>query len=130
MLFMPMAIQNANGDSWVGIIKMGGLIAVFVIILQMVVNLSFQMIRFIPDQVLGWLGGNMQNQIGAQAQDEVGSAAKNSIGARGTVSSASGKQQQLFQQRKADKHHGELLAAQNGKGNPAMPVSKLTGGFD
>ncbi len=90
MNIYPVVIANIDADSWTGLIKMVGFFTAFVIILQMIVNLSFQMIRFVPDQVLGWIGGNSQNQIGAQAADEVGSAAKNAFASRGVLSQASG----------------------------------------
>lgn len=93
MALFPIIIANASMNSWTGLIKMAAYIAAFVIILQMVVNMSFQLIRFVPDQVLGWIGGNQTNNIGAQAADEVGGAAKNALAARGTLSGAFSKQQ-------------------------------------
>lgn len=81
----PTIIANANVDSWTGLIKIVGYIVAFVMILQMVVNVSFQAIRYVPDQVLGWLGGNMQNQVGANASDEVGSKAAGAFAMRGSM---------------------------------------------
>lgn len=91
MKLFPIIIANASMNSWTGLIKIAAYIASFIIILQMIVNMSFQMIRFVPDQVLGWVGGNQTNQIGSHAADEVGGAAKNAMAARGAVTGAAGK---------------------------------------
>jgi len=63
-------------------------ISAFVIILQMVISLSFGMIRFVPDQVLGWIGGNMQNSVGAQSEDIAGNATKGAFAGRGSITGA------------------------------------------
>ncbi len=102
----PIIIANSSSDSWTGIIKLVAYISAFIIILQMVVSLSFGMIRFVPDQVLGWAGGNMVNQVGAQAEDTAGGAAKNAFAARGAVSGAAGNATQASKMR-ADKKTGD-----------------------
>lgn len=99
MNLFPTIIANASADSWTGLIKIVGYLAAFVIILQTIVSLSFGMIRFVPDQVLGWLGGNMVNQIGAHAEDSVGGAAKNAMAGRGSVSGAASQASQARKQR-------------------------------
>lgn len=81
----PSIIANANVDSWTGLIKIVAYLAAFVIILQTVVSISFSMIRFVPDQVLGWIGGNQTNQIGAQAEDVAGRSAAGAFAMRGSV---------------------------------------------
>lgn len=103
MELFPAIIANVSADSWTGLIKIVGFISAFIIILQTIVSLSFGMIRFVPDQVLGWLGGNMQNQIGAHAEDTVGGAAKNAMAARGSVSGAASQASQMSKQRQSDK---------------------------
>lgn len=85
MNLFPIIIANASMDSYTGLIKIAAYFSAFIIILQSIVNVSFQMIRFVPDQVLGWIGGNSVNQIGAQTADEVGGVAKNAFAARGTM---------------------------------------------
>lgn len=90
----PSIIANSDTDSWSGLIKAVAYIAAFIIILQMIISLSFSMIRFVPDQVLGWAGGNMVNQVGANAEDIVGSASKNAFGARGAIVGAFEKRSQ------------------------------------
>jgi len=114
MNLFPTIIANASADSWTGLIKIVGYLAAFVVILQTIVSLSFGMIRFVPDQVLGWLGGNMQNQIGAHAEDTVGGAAKNDMAARGSVSGAASQASQAKKQREADSKQ-ELASGQANK---------------
>lgn len=131
----PTIIANASADSWTGIIKIVGYLAAFVVILQTIVSLSFGMIRFVPDQVLGWLGGNMQNQIGAHAEDTVGGAAKNAMAARGSVSGAASQASQAKKQREGSaqqeaaagesaKRHQEMVGALSGGG----PMANIGGG--
>lgn len=84
----PIIMANASSDSWTGVIKIVAYISAFVIILQMVISLSFGMIRFVPDQVLGWIGGNMVNSVGAQSEDIAGGAAKNAFAGRSSITGA------------------------------------------
>lgn len=87
-------------NSWTGLIKIVAYISAFIIILQMLISLSFGMVRFVPDQVLGWAGGNMANQVGVHAGDEVGAAAKNAFAARGAVTGAFEKRSQAARMQK------------------------------
>ena len=95
----PIIMANASSDSWTGVIKIVAYISAFVIILQMVISLSFGMIRFVPDQVLGWIGGNMVNSVGAQSEDIAGGAAKNAFAGRGSVTGAAGNASQARKMR-------------------------------
>ena len=65
----------------------------------MVISLSFGMIRFVPDQVLGWIGGNMVNSVGAQSEDIAGGAAKNAFAGRGSITAAAGNASQARKMR-------------------------------
>ena len=100
MQMFPAIMANSGATSWTGIIKVVAYISAFVIILQMVVSLSFGMIRFVPDQVLGWIGGNMVNSIGAQAEDIAGGATKSAFTGRGTITGAAGNAKQAAQMKK------------------------------
>jgi len=122
----PTIIANSSSDSWTGIIKLVAYISAFIIILQMVVSLSFGMIRFVPDQVLGWAGGNMVNNIGAQAEDTAGGAAKNAFAARGAVSGAAGEASQASKMRKQSA--SQTAASEREEGRHQELVSALTGG--
>lgn len=148
MALYPIIIANASMNSWTGMIKIAGYVAAFVIILQMIVNMSFQLIRFVPYQVLGWLGGNATNSIGAQASDEVGGAAKNAMAGRGMISGAFSKQVNSVREKQAgeDKAAGQkgakeasdakatwqsemLQAAQGGKATETDVGGKPTDGL-
>ncbi len=136
----PVIIANSSSDSWTGIIKLVAYISAFIIILQMIVSLSFGMIRFVPDQVLGWAGGNMVNQVGAQAEDTAGGAAKNAFAARGAVSGAIDGASQAKKMRKQSKdstaastleesRHQEMIGALTG-GQASNMMSKKQGAAD
>lgn len=127
----PTIIANSSSDSWTGIIKLVAYISAFVIILQMVVSLSFGMIRFVPDQVLGWAGGNMVNQVGAHAEDVAGGAAKNAFAARGAVSGAASNATQASEMRQRaanNKANQEAKQARHQSSMSALTNRQATNG--
>lgn len=132
----PVIIANSSSDSWTGIIKLVAYISAFIIILQMIVSLSFGMIRFVPDQVLGWAGGNMVNNVGAQAEDTAGGAAKNAFAARGAVSGAAQASEMRQRNAKSDafqEKQGKFFDAVSGKwgsdAGPSLQAAKANPGI-
>ena len=92
----------------------------------MVISLSFGMIRFVPDQVLGWIGGNMQNSVGAQSEDIAGNATKGAFAGRGSITGAADRaghdrqdrKNQATQDSQADKIASAVMEKMGGGTSP------------
>lgn len=69
-----MAFETAgyNNLDFGGIILLVGGVVLFAILLVGMVQGAFNMVSFIPDQVLGWVGGNVGDKLGRRVEDDGG----------------------------------------------------------
>lgn len=71
-LLRPMfatAMENAQFDSWTGVISVLGFTGLFIGLSLTLVHTSFNLINVLPDQVFSWIGGNMANGFGKDVDD-------------------------------------------------------------
>jgi len=72
-LLRPMfatAMENAQFDSWTGVISVLGFTGLFIGLSLTLVHSSFNLINVLPDQVFSWIGGNMSNNFGRDMDDK------------------------------------------------------------
>ena len=78
------ALGSAQAESITGLIAVIGFIMVYILIGLQIVNLSFNMIHIVPNNVLNWLGGQLANNMGSDMQDVVNSKTGGAITAMGS----------------------------------------------
>ncbi|MGE4338384.1 MAG: DotA/TraY family protein [Pigmentiphaga sp.] len=70
MLFSS-AVANAQGNSVAGLASIVGLLIIFAGLNILVVQMMFNVVHVIPDQVIGWLGGNVSATLGRELENRV-----------------------------------------------------------
>lgn len=65
------AVANAQGNSVTGLATIVGLLIIFAGLNILVVQMMFNVVHVIPDQVIGWLGGNVSATLGRELEQRV-----------------------------------------------------------
>ncbi|MFK0377723.1 DotA/TraY family protein [Pandoraea sp. NPDC090278] len=65
------AVANAQGNSVTGLATIVGLLIIFAGLNILVVQMMFNVVHVIPDQVIGWLGGNVSATLGRELENRV-----------------------------------------------------------
>lgn len=70
-LFMP-AVAQVQGNSITGLVSILGFIGLFFVILNTIIQTSFNLVEEISDDVIGWIGSAGKSRVGSGADDRAG----------------------------------------------------------
>lgn len=73
------ALGSAQAESFTGFIAFLCFVGIFMLTGLSIVNIAFNLIHVVPDNVLGWLGGQLQNSLGRSVEDNVNSRTGSAI---------------------------------------------------
>ena len=81
-IYLPM-VANVQGNSFTGIASIVGFLLVYFIILNIIIQGSFNLVEEISDDVIGWIGGAGRSGVGKGMDKDVGGAFVGHINTRG-----------------------------------------------
>ncbi len=86
------AVASAQADSVSGLVMVVAFVGVYVLTCLVVVNMSFNAVHLVPNQVLSWVGGTLSTHVGDGKEDIVSTktgAAASAVGGYAKIGSAS-----------------------------------------